>query len=119
MNALSEKISAGTQTNLVTSIPDTKIHIPTPRPVRREVLEAGGPPSVAVTDGEATLKHQKGTKSSENTRRKVTESSWDEWVEQDEPGVYITFIALPSGQKGLKRVRFRYIFFLPVTSIFI
>jgi hypothetical protein len=30
-----------------------------------------------------------------------------EWVEQYEPGVYITFTNLPSGQKGLKRVRFR------------
>ncbi|KAL5574147.1 hypothetical protein UlMin_023744 [Ulmus minor] len=29
-----------------------------------------------------------------------------EWVEQYEPGVYITFTILPSGQKGLKRVRF-------------
>lgn len=30
-----------------------------------------------------------------------------EWVEQYEPGVYITFTILPTGQKGLKRVRFR------------
>ncbi|XP_058179694.1 PH, RCC1 and FYVE domains-containing protein 1 [Rhododendron vialii] len=29
-----------------------------------------------------------------------------EWVEKCEPGVYITFITLPSGQKGVKRVRF-------------
>ncbi|KAF7831165.1 PH, RCC1 and FYVE domains-containing protein 1 isoform X1 [Senna tora] len=29
-----------------------------------------------------------------------------EWVEQYEPGVYITFTKLPCGQKGLKRVRF-------------
>ncbi|KAF3784658.1 Ultraviolet-B receptor [Nymphaea thermarum] len=31
---------------------------------------------------------------------------FSEWVEQDEPGVYITFMALPNGQKELKRVRF-------------
>lgn len=30
-----------------------------------------------------------------------------DWVEQYQPGVYITFTILPSGQKGLKRVRFR------------
>lgn len=30
-----------------------------------------------------------------------------EWVEKCEPGVYITFINLPGGQKGVKRVRFR------------
>ncbi|KAJ8423933.1 hypothetical protein Cgig2_032947 [Carnegiea gigantea] len=29
-----------------------------------------------------------------------------EWVEQDEPGVYITFVSLPGGIKDLKRVRF-------------
>ena len=32
----------------------------------------------------------------------------DEWVEQDEPGVYITLTSLPGGTKDLKRVRFRY-----------
>lgn len=30
-----------------------------------------------------------------------------EWVEQDEPGVYITIRALPGGTKELRRVRFR------------
>uniref|UniRef100_A0A0D3G736 FYVE-type domain-containing protein n=1 Tax=Oryza barthii TaxID=65489 RepID=A0A0D3G736_9ORYZ len=30
-----------------------------------------------------------------------------EWVEQDEPGVYITLTALPGGTRDLKRVRFR------------
>ncbi|MCO5562429.1 hypothetical protein L7F22_016057 [Adiantum nelumboides] len=29
-----------------------------------------------------------------------------EWVEQDDPGVYITFVKLPSGSKDLRRVRF-------------
>lgn len=33
-----------------------------------------------------------------------------EWVEQDEPGVYITIRALPSGTRELRRVRFRFIF---------
>lgn len=30
-----------------------------------------------------------------------------EWVEQDEPGVYITIRALPDGRRELRRVRFR------------
>lgn len=30
-----------------------------------------------------------------------------EWIEQDEPGVYITIQALPGGTRELKRVRFR------------
>ncbi|BBM99881.1 hypothetical protein MPTK1_1g24610 [Marchantia polymorpha subsp. ruderalis] len=39
----------------------------------------------------------------ENGREERAES---EWVEQDEPGVYITLTALPGGGKDLKRVRF-------------
>jgi len=35
-----------------------------------------------------------------------------EWVEQDEPGVYITLTALAGGARDLKRVRFRYNSFL-------
>lgn len=35
-----------------------------------------------------------------------------ELMEEYHPGVYITFIALPHGKTGLKRVRFRYIFIL-------
>lgn len=31
-----------------------------------------------------------------------------EWIEQYELGIYLTFTILPNGQKGLKRVRFRY-----------
>ncbi|XP_057850458.1 PH, RCC1 and FYVE domains-containing protein 1 isoform X2 [Cryptomeria japonica] len=31
---------------------------------------------------------------------------YTEWVEQDEPGVYFTFVSLADGQKDLKRVRF-------------
>ena len=30
-----------------------------------------------------------------------------EWVEEDEPGVYITIRALPGGTRELRRVRFR------------
>ncbi|OVA14280.1 FYVE zinc finger [Macleaya cordata] len=41
-----------------------------------------------------------------DSKQNVTKASKSEWVEQDEPGVYITFVTLPSGQKGLKRVRF-------------
>ncbi|KAK8581130.1 hypothetical protein V6N12_071371 [Hibiscus sabdariffa] len=35
-----------------------------------------------------------------------------EWVEQDEPGVYITIRALPGGTRELRRVRFRYNLFI-------
>ncbi|KAL6527833.1 hypothetical protein OROMI_029644 [Orobanche minor] len=40
-------------------------------------------------------------------RTKESDSRSDnEWVEQDEPGVYITLTSLPGGLKDLKRVRF-------------
>lgn len=42
----------------------------------------------------------------------------NEWVEQDEPGVYITFTSLPGGAKDLKRVRFRYMCFYTCIYIF-
>lgn len=45
------------------------------------------------------------------SRMKESES---EYVEQDDPGVYITLTNLPGGVKDLKRVRFRYIIFSPV-----
>lgn len=45
---------------------------------------------------------------SEATAARNGGRSDDEWVEQDEPGVYITLTSLPGGIKDLKRVRFRY-----------
>ena len=41
------------------------------------------------------------------SRKKESKDLKFEWIEQYEPGVYITFTILPNGQKGLKRVRFR------------
>lgn len=40
----------------------------------------------------------------------LTEKS--ETVIQDEPGVYLTLLALPNGSNELKRVRFRYVFII-------
>lgn len=31
-----------------------------------------------------------------------------EWVEEDEPGVYITIRSMPGGKREIRRVRFRY-----------
>jgi hypothetical protein len=44
-----------------------------------------------------------GSKTKDNESRNETE-----WVEQDEPGVYITLTSLSGGAIDLKRVRFRY-----------
>ncbi|KAJ6369515.1 hypothetical protein OIU76_027863 [Salix suchowensis] len=46
------------------------------------------------------------TTTTSDPRRNGTRASKHEWVEQYEPGVYITFTVLPGGLKGLKRVRF-------------
>lgn len=53
-------------------------------------------------------------------RIKESESRQEaEWVEQDEPGVYITLTSQPGGAKDLKRVRFRYaIFFYSIIHQF-
>ncbi|XP_034687870.1 PH, RCC1 and FYVE domains-containing protein 1 isoform X1 [Vitis riparia] len=48
---------------------------------------------------EATIRNGSRTKESEHRND-------NEWVEQDEPGVYITLTSLPGGVKDLKRVRF-------------
>ncbi|GAB2277068.1 hypothetical protein Dimus_011776 [Dionaea muscipula] len=48
---------------------------------------------------DATARNGSRTKEGESPRE-------DEWVEQHEPGVYLTFISLPGGIRDLKRVRF-------------
>ncbi|XP_054818379.1 PH, RCC1 and FYVE domains-containing protein 1-like [Prosopis cineraria] len=40
------------------------------------------------------------------SQQDATKGSNDEWIEQHEPGVYVTLTTLPCGQIGLKRVRF-------------
>ncbi|GLT58678.1 hypothetical protein SLA2020_315490 [Shorea laevis] len=50
-------------------------------------------------NNESTMRNGSRTKESE-TRNE------NEWVEQDEPGVFITLTSLPGGGKDLKRVRF-------------
>ncbi|BBG96538.1 Regulator of chromosome condensation family with FYVE zinc finger domain [Prunus dulcis] len=52
-----------------------------------------------VTHPEATARHK-------NRGTKTEATHGVEWVEQDEPGVYITLVSLPGGVKDLKRVRF-------------
>ncbi|PIN13902.1 hypothetical protein CDL12_13473 [Handroanthus impetiginosus] len=48
---------------------------------------------------EAMMRNGNRTKESDSRNE-------NEWVEQDEPGVYITLTSLPGGLKDLKRVRF-------------
>ncbi|KAK9062710.1 hypothetical protein SSX86_019899 [Deinandra increscens subsp. villosa] len=46
------------------------------------------------------------TRNSSRSNNGESQGGADEWVEQDEPGVYITLTSLPGGAKDLKRVRF-------------
>ncbi|XP_073279163.1 protein Brevis radix-like 4 [Primulina huaijiensis] len=41
------------------------------------------------------------------TRTSLPHDSVSEWVEQDEPGVYVTIRAIPDGRRELRRIRFR------------
>lgn len=93
---ISEKASAGKQPNngIDTKLPQlTPLNTNTPLP---EVDSVSDSPAV-LSDMPKSEPHGRETKSAKL-----------EWVEQFEPGVHLTLVVLPNGQKGLKRVNFRY-----------
>ncbi|KAJ6692215.1 REGULATOR OF CHROMOSOME CONDENSATION [Salix purpurea] len=61
------------------------------------------PTAVQVTTNKAIWKQQQKMEAEPKKGELRHEA---EWVEQDEPGVYITLTSLPGGIKDLKRVRF-------------
>jgi hypothetical protein len=64
------------------------------------LLASNGPSSVRIKAGHPEV-------GKNGSRLPEAESCHEaEWVEQDEPGVYITLTALPGGARDLKRVRF-------------
>ncbi|KAK9692300.1 hypothetical protein RND81_09G254700 [Saponaria officinalis] len=79
------------------------------------LTDSNGFNGLVLSNGSATP----STRSSAQSRTAISEAARNgnrtkegeprpenEWVEQDEPGVYITFVSLPGGIKDLKRVRF-------------
>ena len=78
--------------------------------------ESNGSISQFLSNGSSTTSNRSHNKQGNSdvatrngNRSKEGESCNEtEWVEQDEPGVYITLTSLPGGVKDLKRVRFRY-----------
>ncbi|XP_010555025.1 PREDICTED: uncharacterized protein LOC104824622 [Tarenaya hassleriana] len=73
--------------------------------------EPDGPDPTSFSNGsstpEASYRHQGNPeKTNRAGNHRAKESEANEWVEQDEPGVYITLTALPGGARDLKRVRF-------------
>lgn len=61
-----------------------------------------------VNNGSSSMRRSSSSKGEADDHRSISNASdiETEWVEQDEPGVYITIRALPDGTKELRRVRF-------------
>ncbi|CAK9171457.1 unnamed protein product, partial [Ilex paraguariensis] len=58
------------------------------------------------SSGYNRLAHSDATTRSGSRMKEGDSQNDNEWVEQEEPGVYITLTSLPGGVKDLKRVRF-------------
>ncbi|XP_037417022.1 protein Brevis radix-like 1 [Triticum dicoccoides] len=68
-----------------------------------------GPDGLLVSDGSSSVRNKASHPEITNNGSIPPDAESHhkaEWVEQDEPGVYITLTALPGGANGLKRVRF-------------
>ncbi|KAM1369333.1 hypothetical protein ACFX2I_039829 [Malus domestica] len=59
-----------------------------------------------ATSNHTEVAHSEATARHKNRGAKTETAQGVEWIEQDEPGVYITLVYLPGGVKDLKRVRF-------------
>ncbi|VAH85286.1 unnamed protein product [Triticum turgidum subsp. durum] len=68
-----------------------------------------GPNGLLVSNGSSSVRNKAGHPEMTNNGSVPPDAESQheaEWVEQDEPGVYITLTALPGGARDLKRVRF-------------
>lgn len=85
------------------SSPDSLDHHPTYCRTHGSGRLAGAPklPEPSAATAEASAGHSARTSGS------AEDDLEREWVEQDEPGVYITIRALAGGGRELRRVRFR------------
>ncbi|XP_068658422.1 PH, RCC1 and FYVE domains-containing protein 1-like isoform X1 [Aristolochia californica] len=71
------------------------------------ILVCNGPTSMSSCNSSHNKLLQSEVVARNGTRTPEAETNHEaEWVEQDEPGVYITLTSLPGGVKDLKRVRF-------------
>ncbi|KAK3228813.1 hypothetical protein Dsin_000694 [Dipteronia sinensis] len=69
-------------------------------------ISNGSDISYNYTSTQTEVSHFEASTRNKNRATKAEPTHGDEWVEQDETGVYITLVALPGGVKDLKRVRF-------------
>ncbi|KAL5799288.1 hypothetical protein ACOSQ3_032350 [Xanthoceras sorbifolium] len=70
------------------------------------MISNGSDISYNYTSSQTEVSHFEASTRNKNRATKPEPTNGDEWVEQDETGVYITLVALPGGVKDLKRVRF-------------
>ncbi|CAD5174845.1 unnamed protein product [Musa acuminata subsp. malaccensis] len=115
INALTEKLSTRRQVSNIGSTVDANS---TCCPAQTKFLRPEGEKSVfafhhqcpdvhtSIKDQTSTSSYCDATVAATDAKNCRTKESKDEQVEQVEVGVYVTFITLPSGQKGLNRVRF-------------
>ncbi|KAJ0083255.1 hypothetical protein Patl1_29396 [Pistacia atlantica] len=71
-----------------------------------QLLSNGSSTASTRTSGPTKQGHLEAATRNGNRTREGESRNDNEWVEQDEPGVYITLTSLPGGIKDLKRVRF-------------
>ncbi|KAF2291847.1 hypothetical protein GH714_035837 [Hevea brasiliensis] len=70
-------------------------------------VQSNGSSATSIrTSGHNKQGHLEATARNGSRKKEVESNHEAERVEQDEPGVYITFASLPGGVKDLKRVRF-------------
>ncbi|XP_024963533.1 PH, RCC1 and FYVE domains-containing protein 1-like isoform X1 [Cynara cardunculus var. scolymus] len=71
-----------------------------------QLLSNGSSTILNRSSGHIKASHSEATARNGSRNKDSDSRGDDEWVEQDEPGVYITLTSLPGGIKDLKRVRF-------------
>ncbi|XWS71265.1 hypothetical protein CRYUN_Cryun03dG0123500 [Craigia yunnanensis] len=71
-----------------------------------QLLSNGSNTASSRSSGHNKQSHIEPATKSGGRTKEVESRNENEWVEQDEPGVYITLTSLPGGAKDLKRVRF-------------
>ncbi|PIN17408.1 putative protein, contains RCC1 domain [Handroanthus impetiginosus] len=128
LKEMAERLSVGPARN--TKSPPLTLLIPPPIPndvatasidrvngqINGQDLESNEPNNLLLSNGSSTASnrslghsrqgHTDATTRNGNRAKESDSRSENEWVEQDEPGVYITLTSLPGGLKDLKRVRF-------------
>lgn len=74
--------------------------------VNNQLLPNGSSTNSNRSSGHNKQGHSEAAARNGGRTREGDSRNENEWVEQDEPGVYITLTSLPGGAKDLKRVRF-------------